>query len=242
MTTPAPTLDVELALAARCGPGPRIVVGVDEVGRGALAGPVAVGACAIEIVDGQAGALPEGVRDSKLLSAKRRQALVQPILTAVRAGAVGWSAPAEIDEVGIVAALSRAAVRALQGLGVRPDAILLDGNVDVLSESLADSTGPRPLVELRVGADRDCVSAAAASILAKVARDEHMIELEASAPQYRWASNKGYGSAGHREAIALSGPHEQHRRSWRLGGAPILGGAGVLWDDDIRPERQEERS
>lgn len=242
MTLPVPTLDVELALAARCGPGRRVVVGVDEVGRGALAGPVAVGACAIEIIDGQATALPEGVRDSKRLSAMRRQALVQPILHAARAGAVGWSGAAEIDEIGIMAALSRAAVRALAGLELRPDVILLDGNVDVLSESLAGSTGPRPLVELRVGADRDCASAAAASILAKVARDDHMIELDGAAPQYRWASNKGYGSAEHREAIALSGPHRQHRRSWRLAGAPILGGAGVLWDDDIRPERQEERS
>lgn len=242
MTIADPTLDVELTLATRCGPGPRIVVGVDEVGRGALAGPVAVGACAIEVVDGQVAALPEGVRDSKRLSATRRQALVRPILATARAGAVGWSTPAEVDEVGIMAALSRAAVRALQGLGVRADAILLDGNVDVLSESLAAAPGPRPLVELRVGADRDCASAAAASILAKVARDEHMIDLDASAPQYRWASNKGYGSAVHREAIALSGPHAQHRRSWRLGGAPIPGSAGVLWDENIRPVRQEESS
>lgn len=254
MSITVPTLEIERALAASCGPGARIVVGIDEVGRGALAGPVAVGACAIQVLEGRIAPLPPEVRDSKRLTSIRRQALVQPIRDCARAAAVGWAAASEIDEIGIMAALSRAAVRALEGLGVGPDAIVLDGDVDMLSQTLATAAGPPPVVQLRVGADQDCASVAAASILAKVARDDHMVELDALAPHYRWSSNKGYGSAVHREATALSGPHHQHRRSWRLTGpsapaplpvttrAPAGGRAGVLWDDDIGPQRQEERS
>lgn len=223
MSTPAPTLDVERELAARRGPGRRIVVGVDEVGRGALAGPVAVGACAIELLDGVAAPLPEGVRDSKKLTARRRSALVDPILAAAHAGAVGWATGAEIDELGIMPALTSAALRALDALdlGSEIDAIVLDGDVDVLTAGLTTAEHPAPLVHLQVAADRDCVSVAAASILAKVARDEHMVALDAVAPEYCWASNKGYGSAVHREAIDRLGAHEHHRRSWRLGSRPV---------------------
>lgn len=220
MTVTLPSLDLELSLAGRCGPGRRLVVGLDEVGRGALAGPVAMGACALEIVDGRVPALPEGVRDSKKLTPRRREALVEPILEAVRAGAVGWASPAEIDEIGIVGALTRAGLRALEGLGLEPDAILLDGDADVLSAALVRPDRPAPLVQLRVAADRDCASVSAASVLAKVARDAHMVELDGLAPEYCWASNKGYGSAAHREAIDRLGTHEHHRRSWRLGSHP----------------------
>lgn len=240
----APTLEVECALAAGCGPGRRIVVGLDEVGRGALAGPVAVGACALEIVDDRVTPLPEGVRDSKRLSATRREGLVDPIHAAALAAAVGWAGPDEIDEIGIMGALTRAALRALESLAIEADAILLDGDVDVLTPALAAGGVPAPQVQLRVAADRDCASVAAASILAKVARDARMVQLDVLAPEYCWASNKGYGSAAHREAIDRLGAHEHHRRSWRLGSgripaivpdaapapaAPVT--AGVLWDD-----------
>jgi len=223
VSTPAPTLDVERELAARRGPGRRLVVGIDEVGRGALAGPVAVGACAIELMDGIAVPLPEGVRDSKKLTPRRRSALVDPILSAAHAGAVGWATAAEIDELGIMPALASAALRALDALDLTSeiDAIVLDGDVDVLTAGLMTAERPAPLVHLQVAADRDCVSVAAASILAKVARDEHMVALDAAAPEYRWASNKGYGSAVHREAIDRLGAHEHHRRSWRLGSRPV---------------------
>lgn len=226
MSTPAPTLELELALAARRGPGRRIVVGIDEVGRGALAGPVAVGACAVEIIDGLPPLLPDGVRDSKKLTARRREALVEPIRASAAGASVGWASPAEIDEIGIMPALTRAALRALESLALEIDAILLDGDVDVLSGALATADRPAPMVELRVSADRDCASVAAASILAKVARDARMVELDAMAPEYCWASNKGYGSAAHREAIDRLGAHEHHRRSWRLGSA-IPGGVPV---------------
>ncbi|MGO1389523.1 ribonuclease HII [Brachybacterium sp. JB7] len=271
MSIVAPTLDAELSLAARCGPGRRVVVGIDEVGRGALAGPVAMGACAIEVVDGRVAALPEGVRDSKKLSALRRAALVDPILDTAHAGSVGWASAAEIDEIGIVPALTRAALRALEALEVEIDAILLDGNVDVLSAELGSAERPAPLVELRVAADRDCASVSAASILAKVARDAYMVELDALAPEYSWAQNKGYGAAVHREAIDRHGTHEHHRRSWRLGSGagtvpkrsspqapapvanptpapapapdplPTLSHAGVLWGDQWEPQPKEER-
>lgn len=256
MSRAAPTLDLERALAAGCGPGRRIVVGLDEVGRGALAGPVAVGACALEITDGRVAPLPEGVRDSKRLSPTRRTALVDPILGTARAGAVGWAGPAEIDEIGILEALTRAALRALDALPVRADAILLDGDVDVLTPALSAGPGPAPVVQLRVAADRDCAGVAAASILAKVARDAHMVELDALQPAYGWASNKGYGSAAHREAIDRLGPHLHHRRSWRLGSAPAPArrapartpvpapepaAAGVLWDEQWSALNREER-
>ncbi|MDN5821786.1 MAG: ribonuclease HII, partial [Brachybacterium sp.] len=194
----------------------------DEVGRGARAGPVAGGACALEVVDGVIAPLPEGIRDSKKLTARRREVLVAPILDAVHAGAVGWASAAEIDELGIMPALTRAALRALEALELdgATDAIVLDGDVDVLSPSLAAADRPAPLVHLQVAADRDCASVAAASILAKVARDARMVELDAEAPHYCWAANKGYGSAAHREAIDLQGVHEHHRRSWRLGSRP----------------------
>ncbi|MFQ6483620.1 ribonuclease HII [Brachybacterium epidermidis] len=235
-----PTLDLELALATRCGPGPRIVVGIDEVGRGALAGPVAVGACAIEVTGGRAVALPEGVRDSKALTARRRELLVEPIRTAARSTAVGWSEPAEIDELGIMRALTLAALRAIDALEVTADAIILDGSVDVLTPDLSRRAVPCPRVELRVKADRDCASTAAASILAKVARDQRMTELDALAPAYGWATNKGYGSAVHRHAIQDHGPTAHHRRSWNLGGrAPVL--TGVLWDDQSSPQPGKER-
>lgn len=259
MTAVVPTLDVEHALAARCGPGRRVIVGLDEVGRGALAGPVAIGACAIEVVDGRIRELPAGVRDSKKLSAARREALVAPIEEAAHATAVGWASAAEIDEVGIMEALTRAALRALGALQLDADAILLDGNVDVLSAQLTTADRPAPLVELRVSADRDCASVSAASIVAKVARDAVMVELDASAPEYGWASNKGYGAAVHREAIDRVGIHEHHRRTWRLGSrpaaaavpdpmvvpipapAPVPSPAGVLWSDQWHPQQDQQK-
>lgn len=267
MTVILPSLEVELGLAARHGAGRRVIVGIDEVGRGALAGPVAVGACALEVVDGVIAPLPDGIRDSKALTARRREALVAPILETVHAGAVGWSSPAEIDEIGIMPALTRAALRALEALGpdVVADAIVLDGDVDVLSPALAAADRPAPLVHLQVAADRDCASVAAASILAKVARDAHMVELHAEAPHYCWAANKGYGSAAHRAAIDERGVHVHHRRSWRLGSraaeapsSPVVAPpprssrvtpaataepvpAGVLWDDQWSLQDRKER-
>lgn len=262
-----PTLDVERALAAACGPGERIVVGIDEVGRGALAGPVALGACAVRAVDGEIAPLPAGVRDSKRLTARRREALVEPIRESALAVATGWASAAEIDEAGIMTALTRAALRALDGLelpdGARIDAILLDGDADVLTPALVSRGGHVPRVALQVSADRDCASVAAASVVAKIARDARMVALDEELPAYGWAGNKGYGSAAHREAIDALGASDHHRRSWRLGSAPkparspapapVRSSArvqapvrqapltGVLWDDPDPGTGVEER-
>lgn len=245
---PAPTLDVERDIAARLGAGARTIVGLDEVGRGALAGPVVMGACAVSLGAGDRHetTLPDGVRDSKLLTPRRREALIAPIRAAALATAVGAAEPEEIDEVGIVDALARAALRALDGLGLPVDAVLLDGSADVLSAALADRPAA-PRVITRVKADRDCASVAAASVLAKVHRDGVMTALHEQAPAYAWAANKGYGSAAHREAIARHGVHPQHRRSWNLGGGRTGGNtqssaaaAGVLWESPWPPESQKE--
>ena len=244
-----PTLEVERGLIDELG-GSGVVVGLDEVGRGALAGPVVVGACAVRFAGGEpVAALPVGVRDSKALTARRREALVAPIGEAAHAHGLGWASAAEIDEHGIMEALTLAALRALDALGCPVDAIVLDGSADVLSGRLAAAAPGAvvPRVTLRVGADRDCTSVAAASVLAKVARDARMVELSRSAPDYRWDANKGYGAAAHREAIERCGVHEEHRRSWNLG-VRTAPRADVLWSADVagaqrapgaRPDPQE---
>lgn len=203
-----PTLDFEFDCFAR---GAELVIGVDEVGRGAIAGPVAVGAHAV-----LAGteAFPAGLRDSKLLSEKRREAIA-PLVGEWGAGAVGFATAAEIDERGIIAMLGEAARRALlelhaAGVAVDRAVILLDGSHDWLSPVLRS-----PLrVVTRVGADRACASVSAASVRAKVARDAIMRAAHEEHPHYAWASNKGYGAAAHYAGIAEHGLTELHRRTW----------------------------
>lgn len=204
-----PTLEVERDLLAR---GARWVIGCDEVGRGALAGPVAVGVCAI---DASQQTVPLGLRDSKLLSEKRRT-LLAPIAAEWSAGsAVGLATAEEIDRVGIIAALGLAGSRALAqlfhgGIDPREAMIVLDGSHDWLNPALS-----APLrVAVRPKADRDCGSVAAASVIAKVHRDELMIAADAEHPGYAWASNKGYGAAVHLQAIERLGPTPWHRRAW----------------------------
>jgi len=207
------------------------------VGRGALAGPVTVGAVAVDL---RTRACPKGVADSKLLSPAARQRLVPALSRWGTARAVGHAGPDEIDAIGIVAALRLAGRRALAQLGVVPDVVLLDGSHDWLSAprqpGLFELAGPEadaPLAELaghpeldglavrtRVKADRTCASVAAASVLAKCARDALMVDLAAAHPEYGWAENKGYGAPEHLEALRSLGPTPLHRRSWRL---PLAG-------------------
>ena len=203
-----PTLEVESAMFAA---GARIVIGIDEVGRGAIAGPVAVG---VHAVLAGTVAFPRGLRDSKLLTEKRRDA-VAPLVLAWGAGAVGFASAEEIDERGISACLAEAARRALlelhaAGIPVDASAILLDGSHDWLSPALR-----RPLdVRTMVGADRACASVAAASVRAKVARDALMREAHEAHPEYAWDSNKGYGAKAHYAGIAERGLTELHRATW----------------------------
>ncbi len=207
-----PTLDLERALLAN---GARTVVGIDEVGRGALAGPVYVGAV---VIDATIGAIPDGLTDSKALSAAARHRLEPLVAAWCRAWALGRAEAQEIDALGIVEALRVAALRALAALPVACDAVILDGSHDWLTGTadLFASAEPVPPVTTRVKADLSCASVAAASILAKVARDRRMVELEADLPGYGFASHKGYGSATHRQAIATLGATSEHRRTWRL--------------------------
>lgn len=215
------TLRVERQLR-RDGAG--VVCGVDEVGRGALGGPVTVGMVAVDVTVARS---LTGVRDSKLLTPRARQDLVPRIRRWALACAVGHATAAEVDEVGIIAALRRAGLRAWMQLPVTPDAILLDGSHDWLTPpaqgSLLDDAGEAPPVTLpavttRVKADLTCTTVAAASVLAKVERDAIMSDLAVAHPEYGWEHNKGYASPDHLAALGSRGPCVEHRRSWRLPG------------------------
>lgn len=203
-----PSLRVEKALLAD---GRVTVIGVDEVGRGAIAGPVAVGVAAVTI---DVKRVPVGLADSKLLTPVKRTQLV-PVVQRWATTSVGMASAEYIDEFGIVAALGVAGARAIDGLvagGVALDAavIVLDGSFDWITRALA-----RPVdVRVRVKADRDCASVAAASVVAKVARDALMTAAHDEAPHYAWASNKGYGSTAHYDGLRLAGPHAMHRKTW----------------------------
>ncbi|WP_068928190.1 ribonuclease HII [Planobispora rosea] len=175
------------------------VAGIDEVGRGAWAGPVAVCAVVTDLSEP-----PAGLTDSKLLTPARREALV-PEITAWAAGiGYGEASHEEIDELGMTEALRRAARRALAELPVRPGAVILDGKHDYLG-------APWP-VRCEIKADQSCVSVAAASVIAKVRRDAYMASL--GFEEYGFASNAGYPSPVHRRALAEHGPTEHHRLSW----------------------------
>ncbi len=194
------------------------VAGIDEVGRGALAGPVSVGVAVVTRCD----AWPDGLTDSKLLSAARREALLEPLASFGVGRAVGHATAAEIDEVGIVAALRLAARRALDAIPVAVDAVLLDGTHDWLTPPPADLFSDHadewdaPPVTMIVKGDRACASIAAASVLAKVERDALMAVAHEEHPEYGWDSNKGYGAASHLEALREHGPSPLHRVSWKL--------------------------
>jgi len=201
--------------------GARLVAGIDEVGRGALAGPVSVGVAVLT----RCTTWPTGLADSKELSRKAREALATVIPDFGVGRAVGHASAAEIDEHGIIAALRLAGMRALASLaadGIVPDAILLDGRHDWLTPPAADlfsddaGHGAVAPVTMVVKGDRLCASIAAASIVAKVERDELMRAAHVSHPAYGWEGNKGYGAAGHMAALRELGPSPLHRVSWKL--------------------------
>ncbi len=193
----------------RGGLGGGLVAGMDEVGRGALSGPVTVG---VVVVAPGCRPAPRGLADSKALSANARIDLVPRIVGWAHGAAVGHASAAEIDAVGVTAALRLAGHRALAALVDAPADVLLDGGHDYLT----GPGGSAPRVRTLVRADRSCASVAAASVLAKVARDAIMVDLAGSFPEYGWAANKGYGTPDHLDALARLGPVEHHRRTWRL--------------------------
>ncbi|MFT4258651.1 ribonuclease HII [Microbacterium sp.] len=218
MTLTAPRLTLERRLLADC----ELIIALDEVGRGALAGPVAVGAAVMDAA-GVRRRVPEGLRDSKLVTEKRRPDVAARAAAWVQASAIGWASAAEVDDGGIMRALGLAASRAVQGVvaqgvAVEGALVLLDGNHDYVSR-----VHPEPLrVRAQVKADRDCASVSAASVIAKVARDALMVELHGTYPEYQWDRNKGYASAEHRAAIRTLGLSPHHRASWAIADAPTL--------------------
>ena len=198
------------------------VIACDEVGRGALAGPVAVGAVVVTPAEARKR-VPQGLRDSKLVPEPRRAEVARRAAGWVVVSAVGWASSVEIDEIGIMKALGLATIRALADLrahGIVPEdsIVLLDGNYDYITPAGAEGLLVRPVIK----ADRDCASAAAASVIAKVARDTLMTGLHDELPAYRWASNKGYASPEHRDAIREHGISPHHRASWSITDAPTL--------------------
>lgn len=178
--------------------GADVVVGIDEVGRGAWAGPISVGAAVIP-TDRRI----YKVRDSKMLTEPEREAMFERIAGWCRAWSVGHATHEECDELGMSDAQRLAASRALAGLGLVPDVVLVDGNWDFVG-------GAQRLV----GGDRLSLSIAAASILAKVTRDRGMRAVAPTFPAYAFEANKGYPCPTHKAALQAWGPSVIHRRSW----------------------------
>ena len=178
-----------------------IIVGVDEVGRGALCGPVVAGAVVLD-----PAFATDGIDDSKRLTRRQRERLADRIREGSRAWAIGQSEPWEIDRINILKATHQAMRRAIDALSVVPDVILVDG-------SAVASGMPVPQKAIVKG-DAQCYSIAAASIIAKVARDAMMRELDERCPGYGLATNMGYGSRDHLAALHRLGPSEIHRRSF----------------------------
>jgi ribonuclease HII len=209
VTVVDPTLELESELHAS---GARFVIGCDEVGRGAIAGPVGVGLCVVDVSVGQH---PAGLRDSKMLSEKRREEIAPLAAGWALFSAVGLATAEEVDTLGIMVSLGLAGKRALAqlhelGASIQESVLLLDGSFDWLTPVLKS-----PLrVRTRVKADRDCASVAAASVVAKVHRDRMMIAYDAEYPGYGWSGNKGYGSSEHYAAIDSLGPSALHRKTW----------------------------
>ena len=183
--------------------GARIIAGIDEAGRGALAGPVAAAAV---ILPAQPLAWFDDVDDSKKLSAPERERLAKLILTDAAVG-LAMTPASRIDSAGIAVATREAMLAALNTLGNHVDGILVDGSALPISDDIQQMALTR--------GDQVSISVSAASIIAKVARDEVMRRLDAQHPGYGLAANKGYGTAKHLEALRKIGPSATHRRTFR---------------------------
>lgn len=177
------------------------IAGVDEAGRGPLAGPVVAAA-----VIYQTAAIPALVNDSKALSEKKRLQLFPEIKASADAWAIGIATVAEIDSLNIHHATLKAMQRAIEGLAIQPGHCLVDGkfipHCNISCQAIIGGDAIEPLIS-------------AASILAKVTRDQYMLELDQAFPQYQFAQHKGYGTKAHLSALAKHGPCEHHRRSFK---------------------------
>jgi ribonuclease HII len=193
----APGLGVERELWSA---GTRVVAGVDEVGRGSWAGPISVGVAVVP-----RGRRVYKIRDSKMLTEVEREALFDRIIDWVEDWSVGHASPAECDALGMSAAQRLAAQRAIDGLRVVPDHVLVDGNWDFVGH---------PRTTRIVRGDATSLTIAAASIIAKVTRDRIMRAVAGEFPAFNFENNKGYPGPVHRAALAAFGPTTIHRRSW----------------------------
>ena len=201
---PAPDLTLERELAAHY--GLVCVAGVDEAGRGALAGPVYAAAVVLPLDNASLTDTLRDVADSKLLPPATRERLFDVICDAALAYGIGSVVAAEIDRAGILAATRAAMTAAVAALNPAAQGILVDGPLRLVGGKLPQ----RPIVR----GDRQSLSIAAASILAKVSRDRYMIALDERASGYGFTRHKGYGTAEHLAALGRLGPHSEHRRSF----------------------------
>lgn len=244
----APSLRLARRILRDC--GGTVLLGMDEVGRGALAGPVSVGAVAVRL---ETPTAPRGLHDSKLLAPAERERLVPHIRRWAVAWGVGHATNAEIDRWGILPALRVAGYRALDRLmGCGCDAevagcvgtggapVVLDGSYDWLRRpplpprdvgTTRTPVAPRA-VHLVIKGDQRCAAVAAASVLAKVERDRMMVDLGAAEPRYGWTGNKGYAAPEHRAALLEHGPSPWHRVSWNITGV-VPGGDDARRGQDV---------
>jgi len=193
-----PDFDMERAAMAA---GALRVAGVDEVGRGPLAGPVTAAAVILD-----PDAIPDGLNDSKQLSQKRREALADALVACAEVS-IGHASVAEIETENILRASHMAMRRALAGLADPPDLVLIDGSMVPQGLDLP----ARPVVK----GDQRCLSISAASIVAKIARDRIMVDLAQQHPGYGWETNMGYGSKSHISALQNLGVTPHHRRTFK---------------------------
>lgn len=216
----SPGLGVERALWAA---GNEVVVGIDEVGKGAWAGPLTLGAAVV----------PKDrriykIRDSKMLTEDEREVLFDRVADWCDAWAVGHATHEECDELGMSDAQRLAAQRALHGLGLAPDHVVMDGNWDFVGHLVGASRTTKI-----IKGDATCLSIAAASILAKVTRDRLMRDAAVNYPAYVFDQNKGYPCPRHKAALQDQGPCALHRRSWAfMDSLPLEGVERVHRPDD----------
>ena len=179
------------------------ILGIDEVGRGPWAGPLVVGACVL------GDAKIDGLTDSKKLTAKKREKLDVLIREQASFG-LGWVSAEELDKIGLIAALHKATRDAVKQIEVPYHEIIIDGTINFLSDTKLSS-----YVQTIPKADFLVPEVSAASIIAKVARDNYMIKLTERFPNYGFEKHVGYGTAAHREALEKYGPCEEHRHSFK---------------------------
>lgn len=179
-----------------------LILGIDEVGRGAWAGPLVVGAVVLE-----EATVIQGLTDSKLLSKKQRSSYIDIINDQADYVGVGWVEPAEIDELGLTQSMTLAIQRAMRGMSAVPDKIIIDGIVNYLPGDHR--------VKTIIKADQTIMAVSAASVIAKTARDDFMTKISKEHPSFGFEKHVGYGTKSHQQALSQHGPTVLHRLSFK---------------------------